>query len=125
VPRPVAGRAGDARRARPGARRPAGRLAGWADPLLVDRLRLGGVERPWEHQVQAAELAHGGSSVVVATGTASGKSLAYLLPSLTALLADERAGALYLSPDQGARDRPAARAAGARARRRARRHLRR
>ena len=32
----------------------------WADPLLVDRLRLGGVTRPWEHQVQAAELAHGG-----------------------------------------------------------------
>jgi len=70
----------------------------WADPLLVDRLRLAGVERPWEHQVQAASLAHGGSSVVVATGTASGKSLAYLLPGLTALLADDRAGVLYLSP---------------------------
>jgi DEAD/DEAH box helicase domain-containing protein len=70
----------------------------WADPLLVDRLRLAGVERPWEHQVQAAELAHGGTSVVLATGTASGKSLAYLLPVLTELLADDRAGALYLSP---------------------------
>jgi DEAD/DEAH box helicase domain-containing protein len=70
----------------------------WVDQQRVDRLRLAGVERPWEHQVQAAELAHGGSSVVVATGTASGKSLAYLLPVLTDLLADERAGALYLSP---------------------------
>ena len=70
----------------------------WADPLLVERLRLAGVERPWEHQVQAAELAHGGSSVVVATGTASGKSLAYLLPVLTDLLGDDRAAALYLSP---------------------------
>jgi len=70
----------------------------WAAPLLVDRLRLAGVERPWEHQVRAAELAHGGTSVVVATGTASGKSLAYLLPVLTALLDDERSGALYLSP---------------------------
>ncbi|CAA9344199.1 MAG: ATP-dependent helicase [uncultured Frankineae bacterium] len=70
----------------------------WADPLLVERLRGTGIERPWEHQVQAAELAHGGSSVVLATGTASGKSLAYLLPVLTALLADDRAGALYLSP---------------------------
>ncbi|MCW2680680.1 MAG: box helicase domain protein [Frankiales bacterium] len=70
----------------------------WADPLLVDRLRLGGVERPWEHQVQAASLAHGGQSVVVATGTASGKSLAYLLPGLTALMGDERASMLYLSP---------------------------
>jgi DEAD/DEAH box helicase domain-containing protein len=70
----------------------------WADPLLVDRLRLAGVDRPWEHQVQAAELAHGGTSVVLATGTASGKSLAYLLPVLTELLVDDRAGALYLSP---------------------------
>ncbi|MCW2715975.1 MAG: box helicase domain protein [Frankiales bacterium] len=70
----------------------------WADPLLVDRLRLGGVELPWEHQVQAAELVRAGSSVILATGTASGKSLAYLLPVLTALLADDRAGALYLSP---------------------------
>ena len=70
----------------------------WADPLLVERLRLAGVPEPWEHQVQAAELAHGGSSVVVSTGTASGKSLAYLLPGLTALLADDRAGVLYLSP---------------------------
>ena len=70
----------------------------WAAPLLVDRLRLAGIERPWEHQVQAAELARGGSSVVVATGTASGKSLAYLLPGLTALMDDDRAGVLYLSP---------------------------
>jgi DEAD/DEAH box helicase domain-containing protein len=70
----------------------------WAHPLLVDRLRLAGVERPWEHQVQAAELVHGGTSVVVATGTASGKSLAYLLPALSALLADDRASTLYLSP---------------------------
>jgi DEAD/DEAH box helicase domain-containing protein len=70
----------------------------WAAPLLVDRLRLAGVERPWEHQASAAELAHGGTSVVVATGTASGKSLAYLLPVLTALMDDDRAGALYLSP---------------------------
>ncbi len=70
----------------------------WIDPLLVKRLELAGVERPWEHQVQAAELAHGGSSVVVATGTASGKSLAYLLPVLTDLLGDDRAAALYLAP---------------------------
>jgi len=81
--------------ARPGRRAP---WPAWADPLLVDRLGLAGVERPWEHQAQAADLAHGGTSVVVATGTASGKSLAYLLPVVTDLLHDERAGALYLSP---------------------------
>ena len=34
----------------------------------------------------------------MSTGTASGKSLAYQLPALSALLADERATALYLAP---------------------------
>lgn len=55
----------------------------WAPPDVVAALRLAGVDRPWRHQVQAAELARQGQSVVVSTGTASGKSLAYLLPALT------------------------------------------
>ncbi len=71
---------------------------GWVAPLLVDRLALAGVVAPWEHQAVAADLAWGGSSVVVSTGTASGKSLAYQLPVLTSLLGDDRATALYLSP---------------------------
>ena len=57
-----------------------------------------GVRTPWRHQVAAAELAHAGRDVVVATGTASGKSLAYQLPVLAAFAADRRATALYLSP---------------------------
>lgn len=36
--------------------------------------------------------------MVISTGTASGKSLAYQLPVLSSLTADERACALYLSP---------------------------
>ncbi|MCW2666403.1 MAG: box helicase domain protein [Frankiales bacterium] len=78
-----------------------GRRAPWPDfvpPLLVERLGLLGVPEPWAHQARAAELAHAGQSVVVATGTASGKSLAYLLPVLSALLDDPKATALYLSP---------------------------
>ena len=70
----------------------------WVPQLLVDRLALQGVSAPWEHQSQAADLARGGASVVIATGTASGKSLAYLLPVLSSLLEDEKATALYLSP---------------------------
>jgi len=70
----------------------------WVPPLLVDRLRLQGVTEPWEHQAHAAELAHDGRHVVVSTGTASGKSLAYQLPVLSRLLEDEGATALYLSP---------------------------
>ena len=57
-----------------------------------------GVRQPWSHQARAAELAHTGRDVVVATGTASGKSLAYQLPVLSAFAADRRATALYLSP---------------------------
>ncbi len=70
----------------------------WVPQLLLDRLALQGVTAPWEHQAQAADLARGGSSVVISTGTASGKSLAYLLPSLSALLEDDKATTLYLSP---------------------------
>jgi DEAD/DEAH box helicase domain-containing protein len=70
----------------------------WVPDLLRDRLALGGVARPWSHQAHAADLAWGGTSVVVATGTASGKSLAYLLPVLSSQLQDDRATALYLSP---------------------------
>jgi len=70
----------------------------WVPDLLVDRLALAGVPAPWEHQARAAVLAAGGQSVVVATGTASGKSLAYLLPVLSALLTEPKATALYLAP---------------------------
>ena len=70
----------------------------WVPQLLLDRLALQGVTAPWEHQAQAADLARGGSSVVISTGTASGKSLAYLLPSLATLLEDDTATTLYLSP---------------------------
>ncbi|SHN02573.1 DEAD/DEAH box helicase [Cryptosporangium aurantiacum] len=70
----------------------------WAPQPLRDAFAARGVTRPWAHQVEAAEAAAAGESVVVATGTASGKSLAYQLPTLTALLADDRATALYLSP---------------------------
>jgi DEAD/DEAH box helicase domain-containing protein len=70
----------------------------WAPELLLDRFRARGIARPWEHQAAAASLARAGTSVVVATGTASGKSLAYQLPVLSALLEDERATALYLAP---------------------------
>ncbi len=69
----------------------------WAPELLVSRLALAGVPAPWTHQVEAAQSAWSGTSTVVATGTASGKSLAYLLPTLSALLTSE-ATALYLAP---------------------------
>jgi DEAD/DEAH box helicase domain-containing protein len=65
---------------------------------LRSALENRGIVAPWEHQAAAAELAWSGRHVVLATGTASGKSLAYQLPALAALLADPRATVLYLSP---------------------------
>jgi DEAD/DEAH box helicase domain-containing protein len=70
----------------------------WAPDELVDGFAARGVAQPWAHQVAAAQLAHAGTHVVIATGTGSGKSLAYQLPVLTRLLAEPRATALYLSP---------------------------
>jgi DEAD/DEAH box helicase domain-containing protein len=65
----------------------------WADATVVSRLEASGVTRPWSHQVEAASLAFSGRHVAVSTGTASGKSLAFLLPSLTAAMSPARAGA--------------------------------
>ena len=83
----------------------------WADPDLVAAYRRIGVERPWTHQVTAAQSAHAGHHTVLATGTGSGKSLAAWLPALSDVLAAQSPGAdsrisahgrrpttLYLSP---------------------------
>ncbi|MFE3766536.1 DEAD/DEAH box helicase [Streptomyces sp. NPDC059104] len=85
----------------------AGRHAVWPDRIRTDvvaAIRAAGIEHPWEHQAAAAEHALDGESVVVATGTASGKSLAYLAPVLSALADGAEAPngrgatALYLAP---------------------------
>src|SRR5215212_7059882 len=77
----------------------------WIGADLRSRLLDRGVHAPFRHQVEAAQLARDGRHVVVATGTASGKSLAYQLPALTALAEDRRACVLYLAPTKAlARD---------------------
>ncbi|WP_330297803.1 DEAD/DEAH box helicase [Streptomyces sp. NBC_00503] len=84
-----------------------GRHAVWPDRIRTDvvaAIQAAGIEHPWEHQAAAAEHALDGESVVVATGTASGKSLAYLAPVLSALADGAEAPngrgatALYLAP---------------------------
>ena len=77
---------------------------GWTDPRLVEAWAASGIRQPWTHQAAAAEAAYAGRHVVISTGTASGKSLSYLAPALTAVLAKRRpqgqrgATVLYLSP---------------------------
>ena len=76
----------------------------WVDDDLRDAWTRTGIALPWAHQAEAADLAHSGRHVVVSTGTASGKSLAYLMPALTAVLEGSHAPngrgatALYLAP---------------------------
>ena len=71
---------------------------GWVPDDLRGRLVARGIPSPWSHQAEAADHAWAGRHVVVSTGTASGKSLAYQLPVVAALTEDVRATALYLSP---------------------------
>lgn len=71
---------------------------GWTDPAVRDAFTAQRIIAPWKHQAAAATLAWEGTHVVLATGTASGKSLAYQLPALSALARDPKATVLYLSP---------------------------
>ena len=72
----------------------------WADAELVAGYRELGVERPWRHQVTAADAVRSGRHTVLATSTGSGKSLAFWLPALTAVREPglRRGTVLYLSP---------------------------
>ncbi len=76
----------------------------WVEPEVVTAYAGLGIEAPWAHQVEAADAAFAGRHVAIATGTASGKSLAFGMLALTRVLAGTRApdgrGAtvLYLSP---------------------------
>ncbi|GAA1718286.1 DEAD/DEAH box helicase [Isoptericola hypogeus] len=65
----------------------------WADPAVVAGYRALGVDRPWAHQVEAADAARRGRHVALATSTGSGKSLAFWLPALTAVRGDAGAAA--------------------------------
>jgi DEAD/DEAH box helicase domain-containing protein len=68
------------------------------DPRLAAALRARGIAQLYSHQAAAVEAVARGENVVVATSTASGKSLAYTLPVLSRLAADPAARALYLFP---------------------------
>src|SRR6185437_2582905 len=90
--------------------RPA-RLAPFPESLeapLAAALRARGIEQLYEHQARAYEAARKGKHVVVATPTASGKSLCFHLPVLSALAQEPDASALYLYPTKAlARDQEA------------------
>jgi DEAD/DEAH box helicase domain-containing protein len=68
------------------------------DPRLASALVATGVTALYRHQAEAWEAARRGENVVVTTGTASGKSLAFNLPVLDEIAREPKTRALYLYP---------------------------
>jgi DEAD/DEAH box helicase domain-containing protein len=66
-------------------------------PDVLAALSRAGIERLYSHQARALEAAWEGP-LIVTTGTASGKSLCFNLPTLEILCRDAHARALYLYP---------------------------
>lgn len=56
----------------------------WLPTAVEESIRAAGITAPWRHQREVAELAWSGRHVAIATPTASGKTLGYLLPVLAA-----------------------------------------
>jgi DEAD/DEAH box helicase domain-containing protein len=66
-------------------------------PDVLGALGRLGIEHLYSHQAQALHAAWAGPTIIT-TGTASGKSLCFNLPTLDVLCRDARARALYLYP---------------------------
>ncbi|MEN8141995.1 MAG: DEAD/DEAH box helicase [Thermodesulfobacteriota bacterium] len=72
-----------------------------AEPLpepLSKAVEAGGVDKLYQHQAVAIDLIRKGCDVIVATPTASGKSLIYNLPVFANIMAGQGGKALYLFP---------------------------
>ena len=67
-------------------------------PALRGAIEGRGISRLYDHQAQAIAAARAGRHVVVATPTASGKSLCFHVPVLEAVLREPGASAIYLYP---------------------------
>jgi DEAD/DEAH box helicase domain-containing protein len=65
---------------------------------LVEAIKAEGLTQLYTHQAQAIDAARAGQHVVVATSTASGKTLCYNVPVLEAIALDSESRALYLFP---------------------------
>ncbi len=80
----------------------------WAPPAVRAAFAESGITTLWSHQREVADLAHAGRHVAVVTPTASGKTLCYNLPVLTALLGlrDVRVGGGDEPTDRGVGDVP-------------------
>jgi DEAD/DEAH box helicase domain-containing protein len=80
------------------------KLARWSNvksnwsPEIRHALKARGIRKLYQHQVQAIELIQGGQHVIVATPTASGKTLIYNLPTLENFQKENSSKSLYIFP---------------------------
>lgn len=80
------------------------RAAAWAEPerpispRLRARLAATGVDRLYTHQATAFDVVKSGRDAVIVTGTNSGKSLCYFLPTLDTLFEEPFSRAFFLYP---------------------------
>ena len=65
---------------------------------LRETLSTRGIDRLYSHQLSAWTNARAGKNIILATSTASGKTLAYNLPVLAQMLQNPEGRALYLFP---------------------------
>ena len=65
---------------------------------LREALSTRGIDQLYSHQLSAWTQSRAGKNIILATGTASGKTLAYNLPVLATMLQNPEARALYLFP---------------------------
>ena len=72
-------------------------IPGNLDWRLIEALHKAGIEELYEHQLEALLQAFDGPTIIT-TGTASGKSLCFQLPTLDVLCSDRTARALYIYP---------------------------
>ncbi len=68
----------------------------WVPAEVIAAFTARGIRAPWSHQALAADHAQAGRNVIISTAAASGKSLGYLLPALTSVLAGDTV--LYVTP---------------------------
>ena len=66
-------------------------------PRMADSLSKQGIDRLYQHQAEAINAVRDGDDIVLATETASGKSLAYTVPAFEAAM-DHGGRTLYLGP---------------------------
>ncbi len=83
---------------RPPARAQLEPLPAGLDPRVLRGLRKSGIEHMYRHQAEAWEVTRAGGHVVLATPTASGKSLCFRLPVLEDVARDPSTRALFIFP---------------------------